>query len=177
MRAIVAHADQATDASERIPIVIFTLGAQHYAVPVTTVIEIVRLPALTLISGVAPNVSGLLNWHGRYLPVLDGRALVDAPSCCDLSSQIILVGSAQTKKTLAPQLGILVDTVDCVQAITAASLTSLPPNAAAPFLSAIFHESDGRSAVIFDVAALLELAPVLDQAVDLERRNGTPNQN
>lgn len=177
MHSLVTQNGHAIAPSPDVPLVIFALAAQRGAIAVHAVIEIVRLPALTPLRGASPYVCGLLNWHGQYLPVLDGRALVDEPPHCDLASQVILVGPGHAEAAREPRLGLLVDAVHQVRALSATSLTWLPPEAAAPYIAAVFHESDGTSALVFDVGVLLSLAPELGQPFDQERHHGTPHEN
>jgi chemotaxis signal transduction protein len=169
--AVTQH-ERATARSRDIPLVIFTLAAQHYALAVHALIEVVGLPALTLLPGAPPYLCGLLNWHGQHLPVLDGRVLVAEPPHCDLASQVIIVGSAHAETTATPRFGLLVDVVRYVRIVPATALVSLPPKSAAPFFAAVFQDSDGRSTILLDAAALQVLAPALDQTLDQEQQNG-----
>jgi chemotaxis signal transduction protein len=172
MGAVGLQNGRGAHAAHDLPFVIFGLGAQRYALAVQAVVEIVRLPALTPLHGASPAVCGLLNWHGRFLPVLDGRALVDEPPCCDLSSQVMLVGAIQDATVIGPQFGLLVDAVYGVQTVPAPSLTRLPSASVAPYQAAVFHERDGAAVILLDIAALLALAPALHPSIDQVRRNG-----
>ena len=83
-------------------IVTFQIAYQQYGLALDVALEIVRLPALIALVGAPPELCGLLNLRGQYLPVLDGRALIGEPSLYDLNSQIIIAGRDK------PELGLLV---------------------------------------------------------------------
>ncbi len=90
------------------------------------VIEVVHLPALVALAGAPPTICGLLNLHGRHLPVLDGRALLGATIDHDLHNQIMIVGRDQ------PGLGLLVDQVCDVYSVPAGQMVPIKRGDAAP---------------------------------------------
>ncbi|HEX5018536.1 MAG TPA: chemotaxis protein CheW [Actinomycetes bacterium] len=58
--------------------VILRFAGARYAVDMSSVAEVVPVPLLTRVPG-APNwLSGVVNWRGRVLPVIDLRPLVGA---------------------------------------------------------------------------------------------------
>ncbi|MEO8329024.1 MAG: chemotaxis protein CheW [Candidatus Nanopelagicales bacterium] len=59
--------------------VILRFAGARYAVDMSTVAEVVPVPVLTRVPGGPPWLSGVVNWRGRVLPVLDLRPLVGAP--------------------------------------------------------------------------------------------------
>lgn len=130
-------------------VVTFKLGEQTYGLPVNVVLEIVRLPALLPLSGVAPEVCGLLNLRGRYVPILAGHLLVGLPFTYDLNSQIIIGGQNEA------QLGILVDTVQDVQTLPAHQITRFQNHSTA-FLAGVV-DMGASSLLLFDFQALLTL--------------------
>jgi purine-binding chemotaxis protein CheW len=158
MRSAAAQPRRAAPQAPDTPYLIFAIASQCYAVAVPLVIEIVRMPALTMLSGAPPHLCGLLNWHGQHLAVLDGRALVGQPSSYTLTSQVILIGPGGDHAS-APQLGLLVDEVRRVVAPPPESVTPLVAAMAAPFLTAVIQEQDGSSTILIDGPALLALAP------------------
>src|SRR5262245_43071445 len=110
-------------------VVTFQIARQQYALPLAVALSIVRLPALVPLAGAPPTLCGLLNLHGQYLPVLDGRTLVGEPAQYDLNSQIVIAGRGK------PELGLLVDQVREVCTLAAGQLTPLRRADAAPFLT------------------------------------------
>jgi chemotaxis signal transduction protein len=139
-------------------IVRFQLGPQQYGLPVEAVREVVRLPALIMLAGAAPELCGLLNLRSLYLPVFDGRLLIGETATYDLSKQIIIVGSTR------PELGLLVDQVDGVIELPGAGRARLQRPVASPLLDSLV-DVDQRAIMLLSVTALVglaaEAAPVL----------------
>jgi purine-binding chemotaxis protein CheW len=59
--------------------VMLRLGGARYAVGMSAVAEVGRLPKLTRVPGTPIWLSGVANWRGRILAVLDVRPLMGAP--------------------------------------------------------------------------------------------------
>ncbi|MEM9695961.1 MAG: chemotaxis protein CheW [Myxococcota bacterium] len=51
----------------------FRLEQEEYAVPVANVTEIIRLPELSEVPGMAPCYPGVLNLRSKVIPVMDAR--------------------------------------------------------------------------------------------------------
>ena len=58
--------------------VILRFAGARYAVDMASVAEVVPVPVMTRIPGGPPWLSGVVNWRGRVLPVIDLRPLVGA---------------------------------------------------------------------------------------------------
>ncbi|MCZ3388278.1 MAG: chemotaxis protein CheW [Actinomycetia bacterium] len=71
--------DQASDV-DAAPIdgVILRFAGARYAVDMASVAEVVPVPVMTRIPGGPAWLSGVVNWRGRVLPVIDLRPLVGA---------------------------------------------------------------------------------------------------
>lgn len=61
-------------------LVIVRLGGCRYAVPMASVAEVGRPPALTRVPGLPAWMAGVANWRGRVLAVLDIRSLLAGDS-------------------------------------------------------------------------------------------------
>jgi chemotaxis-related protein WspB len=73
----------------------FTVGANRYAVDVTTVVELVPRVELQLIPHSPAFLAGLLGYRGKVVPVIDLGLLLDVGACRDcLSTRIILVNDS-----------------------------------------------------------------------------------
>lgn len=59
--------------------VILRFAGARYAVDMRNVAEVVPVPAMTRVPGGPPWLTGVVNWRGRVLPVVDLRPLVGAP--------------------------------------------------------------------------------------------------
>lgn len=138
-------------------VVTFWLGPQRYGLPIEAVREVVRLPDLITLAGAPAALCGLLNLRGYYLPVLDGRVLIDEQAHYDLSTQIIVVGHTR------PKLGLLVDRVERVATFAHAARARLQTGAAAPLLDSIVDDQQG-STILLDLATLAALAAAGQQA-------------
>jgi purine-binding chemotaxis protein CheW len=132
--------------------VTFKITHQHYALPLAVALEIIRLPALVPLAGAPPTLCGLLNLRGRYLPILDARALIGAPVEYDLNSQIVIAGRG------IPEVGLLVDQVNDVCMVTADRVAPIDRTDVAPFLTSVFDLAE-ESVLVFDLAALLAFTP------------------
>ena len=58
--------------------VILRFAGARYAVDMSSVAEVVPVPVLTRVPGAPSWLSGVVNWRGRVLPVVDLRPLVGA---------------------------------------------------------------------------------------------------
>ena len=104
----------------------FGIAGQLYGIAVELVHEIVSIPALLQVGGAPAYLPGMLNLRGLFLPVLDGRVLVDAPAPLELSNQVVILGA------LAPEFGLLVDQAHVVHPATALPSTTMPYCSALP---------------------------------------------
>jgi chemotaxis-related protein WspB len=73
----------------------FTAGANHYAVDVARVVEVVPRVELRPVPHAPVFLAGLLGYRGKVVPVIDLSVLLGAPPCPErLSTRIILVSAA-----------------------------------------------------------------------------------
>ncbi|WP_028458642.1 chemotaxis protein CheW [Chloroflexus sp. Y-396-1] len=129
----------------------FQVGLQTFALPITFVLQIVRLPALTILADAPPAIAGLLHFHGHLLPVLIGHVLLDQPGSVTLDSLVIILGSNITQ----PSLGLLVDEVyDVVQVPT----ERLAPLSYGSELLQASLRIDDQIILVLDSSSLLEYA-------------------
>jgi hypothetical protein len=81
----------------RVPAQLIEYARQHYvALPPHATIELVEDPALVEIPGAAYYARGLLNWRGRWLPVIDLHTLLRAyPTYVAVQLHYVLVVAYQ----------------------------------------------------------------------------------
>ena len=60
-------------------VMVFHIGKERYALPLTSVLRVLPVAALKALPGAPPYVRGLLDLHGEALPVIDLSSLVGAP--------------------------------------------------------------------------------------------------
>jgi purine-binding chemotaxis protein CheW len=143
-----------TAAMEPDTIITFQIAGQQYGLLISAVREVVQVPAMVALPGAAAAVCGLLNRHGRYLPVLDGRVLAGAPPCFSLDSQVVLMGRDTS------ELGLLVDQVLGVQPSAEGVTTRLEPGAASSWLMGVWR-GDSAPVLVVNWLELRAMAAVL----------------
>lgn len=107
----------------------FRLDAETYALPLATVREIVKVPALTEVPRGGPHLHGVMHLRGEVLPVYDVKvrlrlraevAPLAGPTDAPRSARVVLV------KDLAGDAGILVDEVHEVVRLLPSALEPAP---------------------------------------------------
>lgn len=144
---VMPAAAAATDA------VVVRFGTGRFGVDLTSVAEVGRVPAITRVPGVPDWLTGVANWRGRILPVLDLRPLVGGePAPLTAQARLLVVAAHEMS------VGLLVDRVDGIDALAGqvevcpAALTGV----AADLLAGQVPRPDGPIAVL-DVAAVVAL--------------------
>jgi purine-binding chemotaxis protein CheW len=90
-------------------VLLFTIEGREFAVPVDSVIEIVRHRDATQVPGTAPAVEGIIPVRGQMVTLLDlRRCLALPPRPSGAAAQVIVVRSADDR------LGLVVDGVSGV---------------------------------------------------------------
>lgn len=136
------------------PIVVtFRVARQIYALPLAAVLQVVRLPALTLVPDAPRGHCGLLNLRGSFLPVLDARALLGEPAAASLESHVLVLSAGALDGAAA--LGLLVDAVDTVRRFPPGSFA--PIGGAGQIVTGILRERE-EAAVVLDPEALASRA-------------------
>lgn len=141
--AVTATADDA---------IVVWLGAGRFAVDLASVAEVGRVPAVTRVPGLPAWLSGVANWRGRILPLLDLRTLLGAePAELDHRARLVVL----TEGPIAA--GLLVEAVEGTTGLP--DVAAFPP-ASAPagshLLSGQAPREEGPIAVL-DVAAVMRL--------------------
>ena len=109
-------------AATRQELVVVRLGGCRYALPMPSVAEVGRPPALTRVPGLPGFVAGVANWRGRVLAVLDLRGLLAAGTgALDRRGRLVVLHHGGVR------VGLLVEAV--------AGEASLDPEALEPALA------------------------------------------
>jgi purine-binding chemotaxis protein CheW len=131
-------------------LVVFTLGAEEYGVPITLVQEIIRYTPPRPIPGSRSHVEGVINLRGRIIPVVDLRARFGVAGDRPAEAKIVIV--EMTELTV----GIVVDEVREVLSVGADQCDAPPDGAGdADYLDAV-AKLEGRLLVILDMPKLLD---------------------
>jgi purine-binding chemotaxis protein CheW len=101
-------------------LVVFTLGAEHYALPIQTVHEIIRYTEPRSVASRAHWVRGVISLRGRIVPVYDLAAHLGVTSELSEQTKIVIV---ETEDETA---GVIVDDVDEVLTIEDAQIEEVP---------------------------------------------------
>lgn len=128
-------------------LVIFSLGTEEYALPITRVQEIIRYTEPRSVASRTRWIRGVINLRGNIVPVCDlgerlGLAL-ERPE----SAKIVII------ETAAGTAGVIVDDVDEVLTVTAEQLEDVP-TADAAYADAIAKVGD-RLAILLNPDGLL----------------------
>jgi purine-binding chemotaxis protein CheW len=150
-----AHAaadDAATDLAGGTEAIVVRLGTGKFAVELASVAEVGKAPAITRVPGLPVWLSGVANWRGRILPVLDLRPLLGAEAAAlDAHGRLLVL----TGGGIA--VGMLVDAVDGTTSLT--NVAPFPTASAANsshLLSGQVARDDGPLAVL-DVVGVMRL--------------------
>ena len=133
--------------------VVVRLGGGRFALPMDAVAEVGRTPTVTRVPGTPAWVTGVANWRGRILGVLDQRLLLGlAPDGGGEDRLVVLSRSGAT-------VGIVADRVDGVidvdQETLEPALLTLPAEAGA-LLEGQLTDENGPVGVV-DAGAVFAL--------------------
>ena len=101
-------------------LVVFTIGGEQYALPISGVQEIIRYSDPRSAASADPSVRGILSLRGRIVPVLDIAGRLGVSSALSERSKIVIL----EHETRA--LGVIVDDVDEVLTVEAEQLDEAP---------------------------------------------------
>lgn len=102
-------------------LVVFSLGEEEYALPITQVHEIIRFTEPRTVASSDPSVRGVISLRGKILPVYDlaTRLGMDHAATAD-EAKIVIVETAED------MAGVVVDDVEEVITIDADALDEAP---------------------------------------------------
>lgn len=151
---------------------IFQLGGENYGLPITSVDEVIRVPAdVTRMPGAPAFVTGVINLRGRAVPLIDQRSRFDSPTSMQTAAAraiVVTIGRLQA--------GFVVDAVSEVKALPAAALSAAPEFSSeqTDVFDRIAHiEADGRMILLVDPQELLTRAERDVVAAITEDKAGT----
>lgn len=127
----------------------FDLSDKLYAIPAEKIIEIVQLPALTMLERVPEYIVGLLNLRGSIVSVIDLSLILGFRRKVYSAECQVLILSANDKK-----IGIIVDSVKDVAQIEKKQIEPLPYNSQEHIILGIYKNENTLIAFLdFDVIA------------------------
>lgn len=162
-----ASPGDARDLAQRpVPLLIFLLGPDRFALPTAHVREMTRAAAVARVPGAPSLVDGVLNLRGTIVPVLDVRQRFGLEPCPLEPDQHFIVAQAGPR-LVALRVDRVTDLVEVDAAVIEAASRSTP---AADYVAGIATLPDGVL-VIADLARFLSLdeAEQLDTALKVAR--------
>lgn len=131
-------------------LVVFSLGEEEYALPITHVQEIIRYTEPRGVASQTPWVKGVISLRGKIVPVYDlaSRLGLDVSS---VASKIVMVESGDQ------MAGVIVGDVEEVLTLTSEDLDEVPA-AGAACIQAIAKVGD-RLVILLDPAGIFATEP------------------
>jgi purine-binding chemotaxis protein CheW len=168
-------AHEAALTASNLSLLVFSLNGQLYGLPITQVVRIIEMVAITHLPGAPEAIKGVINLWGKTTPVMDLRCRFGLPARpYGLHTPLILVDTDGR----GHNLGVVVDTVEDVLSVSPEEVELTPTimpqaiyeqmEARTDYLTGI-AKIERRLILILDVAALLnptdrrQLSAVLGQ--------------
>jgi purine-binding chemotaxis protein CheW len=123
-------------------LVIFSLGSEEYALPITRVQEIIRYTEPRSVASHTAWIRGVINLRGRIVPVCDLAHRLGLPTERLETAKIVIV------ETEIGTAGVIVDDVEEVLTVEAAQLEDVP-TADTDYVEAI-AKVDNRLAILLN---------------------------
>jgi purine-binding chemotaxis protein CheW len=136
-------------------LVVFSLGAEEYALPIAAVHEIIRFTEPRSVASDAAWVRGVIGLRGKIIPIFDLAARVGLPAADTEPGKIVIVDTG------SDQVGVMVDEVEEVLTVTSGQLESVP-TANADFIQAIAKISD-RLVILLNAEGLFAASAAGDE--------------
>lgn len=142
-------------------LVLVRLGGCRYALPMASVAEVGRPPALTRVPGLPAWVAGAANWRGRVLAVLDLRSLLAADSGeLDRRGRLVVLQHGGVRVGLVVEA--VVGSAELDPESVEPALAHLPTSTGTLLIGQV-TDADGPYGVV-DLDAVLALAESLPRA-------------
>jgi purine-binding chemotaxis protein CheW len=101
-------------------LVVFTLGSEHYALPIHEVHEIIRYTEPRSVASRADWVRGVISLRGRIVPVYDVAARLGISSELTENTKIVIVEAG------SETAGVIVDSVEEVLTVETSQIEEAP---------------------------------------------------
>ncbi|MBI4790246.1 MAG: chemotaxis protein CheW [Chloroflexi bacterium] len=145
------NTDDPTNAS--LPLVVFRLQDQEFALPIVEVTQLLRMVALTPVPDAPPWLAGIINLRGRVVQVMDLRTRLGFTSRPpNLDHRIMVVENGDSI------LGLIVDAISDVRTIPGEWIETSDPSSAITNLVTSVARFDDRLIAILNLDTLLSNA-------------------
>lgn len=140
---------------------IFTLGADAFAIPLLVVKEVIAVPDYTPMPFVPPHFVGIINLRGQVISVMDLRIKLGVKAVNTEETAVIITD-------LAPlTIGIIVDSVESVIRPTAEEIATKPEvdhQKNSEFITAVCRK-DNRLVMFIDIARALDTQDLVSEHI------------
>ncbi len=137
-------------------LVVFTLGAEHYALPIHAVNEIIRYSEPRSVASRTEWVRGVISLRGRIVPVYDVAARLGLTAALTEQSKIVIVEAG------GEIAGVIVDTVEEVLTVSGEQIEDAP--GADPTMIEAIARIDDRLIVLLTLSTIFATTPDLTVA-------------
>lgn len=127
-------------------LVVFSLGEEEYALPITQVQEIIRYTEPRAVASEAQWIRGVISLRGKIIPVCDLAARLGVGADNGVAGQIVVV------ETASGTAGIVVGDVEEVLTVDATQIESVP-SSGTDLIDAVV-KIDDRLVVLLDADAI-----------------------
>lgn len=150
--------------TRKIELVVFRVDEEEFALRLSNIKEIIRIPSLTKVPNAPQYITGLCSLRGDLLPVIDSRRLFGLPDKEFSESSRIIVADIHGKK-----VGLVSDRVSEVISTEEAAVKNPPASIRGTdggVISGILILNDGKRVVMILNTEKIIKAGSLDEAVD-----------
>lgn len=116
-----ASAELISADDEIMKVVSFRVGAEYYAVEISSVQEIIRMTHVVRIPDAPDFVEGVINLRGMIIPAIDLRRRFDVSGSSESKAMRIIITEIRKKK-----VGLMVDTVHDVLSVDSSNFEEAP---------------------------------------------------
>ena len=132
-------------------LVVFSLGEEEYALPITHVHEIIRYTEPRSVASDSPWIRGVISLRGKIVPVYDLAARLGlAGGDAEAGDRKIVIVETETDMA-----GVIVDEVEEVMTVAPEQLDEAPAYGAAGSIDAIVKVDD-RLVILLNPAGILD---------------------
>jgi purine-binding chemotaxis protein CheW len=136
-------------------LVVFSLGAEEYALPIAAVSEIIRFTEPRSVASEVAWIRGVIGLRGKIIPIFDLAARLELPGADSEPGKIVIL------ETGSDQVGVMVDEVEEVLTVESDQLEPVP-TANTDSIEAI-AKIDDRLVILLNSEGLFASTPSADE--------------
>lgn len=143
------------NAKKDIQIIGFKLNEEEYALEISSVQEIIKIPAITRVPRAKAYILGVINLRGIVIPVIDLNIRFGKEKTMDIDKKRVIILKIGTVF-----IGIVVDSVSEVIDVNATEILSNPTITSSmnqEFLKGVCKLADDRLLTLLDIEKTLEI--------------------